>query len=102
MNLDYRQEMKKAYLDKHIIDGNFKISFNIQKTQNPDRQSNQKYEVEYIVTGMRIFCNNFSVLKNRNENFLYEECYNFSKKYKNYKYVIEVIYNKNNFYYLFN
>ena len=102
MNFVYRQEMKKAYLDKHIIDGDLKISFDSKKTINPNRQKCQRGEIEYIITGMKIYCNDCSVLKNRNENFLYGECYNFSKKYKNYKYVIEVIYNKNNFYYLFN
>ena len=97
MNLDYRIDMKKAYLAKHDIVGDFKVAFDIQKTQNANRQSCQKYEIEYIVTRMRIFCNDCSVLKNRIDNFLYEECYNCTKKYKNYKYVIDVVYNKNNF-----
>lgn len=87
---DFVQEIKLAYLDKHIISGDFKISFDIQRVQNPNRQPTQKYEVERFVTGMKIFCNDIDVLKNRNENFKYEECFNISKKYKNYKYVIYV------------
>lgn len=92
MNYDYVPEIKNAYLDKHIIYGDFKISFDIQREQNPNRQPSQKYEVHRFVTGMKIFCNDIDVLKNRNENFKYEECYNVTKKYKKYKYVIYVTY----------
>ena len=91
---NYIDDMKKAYKNHHDIIGDYKISFYTQKEQ----KNNIVHE---IITNMLVYCNNIDVLKNKNNNFLYEYCYNSTKKYKKYKYVIYIKYNKADFYYLF-